>query len=184
MNNYQDMIRNIADKILNEQLKYRDTILIGDNSVGKSDLLRELLERSIDGDIYYLDTVNRCFTVKKVEFARKKKGITYNQSIIDTRLDEQYFNLQDSFNVYGTLTEGVEELYPYYGNKVRQLFKEFLGFDFSIEQDIEKYSLINGQKRRLSNGHQALIRIFFELQYYQETVVNDRKKRRLKEDGN
>jgi len=178
MNNYQDMIRNIADKILNGGLKYRDTILIGDNSIGKSDLLRELLKKNEDGEMYYLDTVNRRFLVEKVEFNRKKKDIAFNRSIVETRLDEQYFNLQDSFNIYGTHTEGIETLYPYYEKKVKQLFKEFLNIDFTVEQDIEKYSIINGQKRRLSNGYQALIRIFFELQYYYDTVVKEADKER------
>ena len=75
MNNYQDMLSNIADKILNKQLKFKDTILIGDNSIGKSDLLKELLMYSKDGEIYYLDTVNRRYLVEKVEFEREKKNL-------------------------------------------------------------------------------------------------------------
>lgn len=178
MHNYQNMIKNIADKIVNEKLTYNDTILIGDNSIGKSDLLRELLKRNQEDEMYYVDTVNRCFVVEKVEFERKKKNMEYNRAILDTRLEERYFNLQDSFNVYGTLTEGIEDLYPYYGEKVKQLLKEFLNIDFDVRQDIEKFSVINGQKRRLSNGYQALIRIFFELQYYQDTVVEKGAKKR------
>lgn len=113
MSNYQNMINSIADKILKKQMKYKDTIIIGDNSIGKSDLLRELLMRSKDGEMYYLDTVNRRFLVERTVFEKKKKNIAYNQAIVNTRLKEQYFNLQDSFNLYGTLTEGIEELYPY-----------------------------------------------------------------------
>lgn len=178
MSNYQSMIGTIADKILEGQLKYRDTILIGDNSVGKSDLLRELLERDGDGGIYYLDTVNRRFLIERVEFEQKKRGIAYNQAVINTRLDEQYFNLQDSFNVYGTLTEGIEVLYPYYGDIVKQLFYEFLNLRFTVEKDIDNYCMIDNHVRRLSNGFQALIRIFFELQYYQDTIVRHGAKQR------
>ena len=178
MNNYQDMLSNIADKILNKQLKFKDTILIGDNSIGKSDLLKELLMYSKDGEIYYLDTVNRRYLVEKVEFEKREKELEYNQAIIETRLQEQFFNLQDSFNVYKTSTEGIENLYPYYEEKVRSLFKEFLNVDFSIKKDIVNYSVIDGVVRRLSNGYQALIRIFFELEFYNDKVVNKGDKSR------
>lgn len=178
MNNYQNMLSNIVDKILNEQLKYRDTILIGDNSIGKSDLLKELLIHSKNGEIYYLDTVNRRYLVENVEFEKKQKDIEYNQTIVETRLQERFFNVQDSFNVYGTLTEGIENLYPYYEEKVRKLFKEFLNVEFLIKRDIENYSMINGVVRRLSNGYQALIRIFFELEFYNDTVVKKENKSR------
>lgn len=178
MNSYQNMIENLADKIWNGQLKYQNTILIGDNSIGKSDLLRKLLKREKNDGIYFLDAVNRRFLVERVEFEKRKKAITYNSKILETRLDEKFFNLEDSFQIFGTATEGVEVLYPYYGDKVRMLFKAFLKHDFSVKKDIENYAVIDGSERRLSNGYQAMIRIFFELEYYQDMIVKYKKKDR------
>ncbi len=178
MSSYQNMIRSLVDKIWDGQLKYQNTILIGDNSIGKSDVLRELLRKDKNGGIYFLDAVNRRFLIERVEFEKKKKDITYNSKILDTRLDKMYFNVADSFQIFGTATDGVEVLYPYYGDKVKRIFKEFMKCDFSVEKDIENYAVIDGCKRRLSNGYQALIRIFFELEYYQDMVVIRKEKDR------
>ena len=82
MNNYQNMIKTLADKIWDGLLIHLDTIIIGDNSIGKSDLLQELIERDKDGGIYFLDVVNRRFLIERVEFEKKKKDIEYNKKII------------------------------------------------------------------------------------------------------
>lgn len=176
MNNYQNMIKILADKIWNGQLTHKDTILIGDNSIGKSDLLQELIKRDQDGGIYFLDVVNRRFLVERVEFEKKKKDIVYNKRILETRSDKKFFNQEDSFQIFGTATDGIESLYPYYENKVKELFREFTDHNFTVKRDIDNYVLIDGKERRLSNGYQALIRIFFELEYYQDKVVKYGKK--------
>lgn len=178
MNSYQNMIKSLVDKIWDGQLKYQNTILIGDNSIGKSDVLRELLKKDKNGGIYFLDAVNRRFLAERVEFEKRKKDISYNSKILETRLDKKYFNLEDSFQIFGTATEGVEVLYPYYGDKVRKIFKEFVKRDFSVEKDIDSYAVVDGCRRRLSNGYQALIRMFFELEYYQDMVVDRKEKDR------
>lgn len=177
MNNYQNMIKTLADKIWDGLLIHLDTIIIGDNSIGKSDLLQELIERDKDGGIYFLDVVNRRFLIERVEFEKKKKDIEYNKKIIETRSDRRFFNQEDSFQIFGTATDGIESLYPYYAHKVRGMFKEFTNHDFLVKRDIDNYALIDGKERRLSNGYQALIRIFFELEYYQDMVVKYGKKK-------
>lgn len=40
---YQTMLMEIKNKILNKELKHRNTIIVGDNSSGKSELLKQLL---------------------------------------------------------------------------------------------------------------------------------------------
>ena len=75
MSNYQNMINYLSDKIINNEFKYSDTIIIGDNSIGKSDLLKMVVEKNNDEKIYYLDMVNRRFSDQKVEFKRKQSEL-------------------------------------------------------------------------------------------------------------
>lgn len=177
MNNYQSMLSNLSKKIIENKFPYSNTILMGDNSIGKSELLRNLIQcdKTKSGAIYYLDAVNRQFSPEKVDFIRKEKKIPYNSAIIDLRIDEKFFNLCDSFNVYGTVVEGVEELYPLYEQELKVLMKEFLDVDINIRKNIQIYVEINGEERKLSSGFQALVRIFLELLYYQDSVVDKKE---------
>ena len=62
-----DSLNNISRKIVDRDLKYADTIIIGDNSSGKSLLLRMLVEKACDTDsVYFIDAANRGFDVTKV----------------------------------------------------------------------------------------------------------------------
>lgn len=65
MENYQNMLKEIKEKIVNKNLKYTNMIIIGDNSSGKSDILRDLL---IDQEYgyYFIDSVNRSFNYEKI----------------------------------------------------------------------------------------------------------------------
>lgn len=48
------------------ELPYSDTILIGDNSSGKSELLKRLLMKSGFSQWYLIDSVNRYFNVGQI----------------------------------------------------------------------------------------------------------------------
>ena len=41
---YQAMVSDLCEKMIGEQLPYKDTILLGDNSSGKSDVLKGVIE--------------------------------------------------------------------------------------------------------------------------------------------
>ena len=85
-------------------------IILGDNSSGKSIIVRELIADRIDEKgIYFIDAVNRGFDVTMV--TRTVEKPKYKDTIIRTRIDDSYFNLKDSFNCYGTLTERIEQVY-------------------------------------------------------------------------
>lgn len=166
-----DSLNNISRKIINRDLKYADTIIIGDNSSGKSMLLRMLIEKVGDSDsIYFIDAVNRGFDVTKV--TNDIRESEYKRTIINTRIQEEYFNIKDSFNCYGTVTERIEEMYYPLENKLQELFESLTKERFRIVKgdNLGEVQFKEG-RALLSSGYQAIIRILMELLYYQEKCV-------------
>ena len=145
-----EMMRHLIDKILEDELPYRDSVVIGDNSSGKTLLLR--------------------FDVKKI--SRTDRKPEYKKTILETRLQEAYFNLVDSFNCFGTLTERIEIIYRLYEKETQELFYELTNDRFQVIYDhpIGEVEFGNGQGL-LSSGYQAIIRILLELLYYQEMEI-------------
>lgn len=166
-----EMLDHIVDKMANEKLPYIDSIVIGDNSSGKTMLLKLFIEKiKNDGAVYFIDAVNRGFDVKKISKTIKKP--VYKKTILDTRLQDMNFNLADSFNCFGTLTERVEIIYQLYEKEVQDLFYELTSDRFKIHYDdpIGEVDFGDG-KGLLSSGYQALIRILLELLYYQDMEI-------------
>lgn len=162
-----EMITQIVEKIVNQELRYEDTILIGDNSSGKSELLRRLISAlGLSPEVYFIDAVNRSFSVKDV--SRTRTVPAYTDWILKTRLDSEHFNLEDSFNCYGTRTERIEMIYLLFEKKLQTLFCELTGTVFQLLPD-----RVAGEVKFpegvgiLSSGYQALARILLELLYFE-----------------
>ncbi len=166
-----EMINHIIDKITNEELPYTDSIIIGENSGGKTLLLKLFIEKIKNHSaVYFIDAVNRGFDVKKVSKTNQRPK--YKKTILDTRLQDANFNLVDTFNCFGTLTERVEIIYQLYEEKVQDLFFELTNDRFKINYDapLGEVDFGNG-KGLLSSGYQAIIRILLELLYYQDMEI-------------
>ena len=119
----QEFLNEIINLLYCNNLNYDDTVIIGDNSSGKSLLLKLLIEKYGNTDkLYFIDAVNRGFDVGMVIKDGKKPE--YKQTIINTRIKKEYFNLQDSFNCYGTLTERIEQIYLLFEKKLQILFEQ------------------------------------------------------------
>jgi len=165
------MLNDIIEKIDANELPYADNVVIGDNSSGKTMLLKLFIERvERKKNVYFIDAVNRGFDVKKI--SRTEKKPEYKRTILETRLREANFNLQDSFNCYGTSTERVEMIYQLYEKEVQNLFSEMTGDQFQViygdplgEVDFEE------GRGLLSSGYQAIVRMFLELLYYQDMEI-------------
>lgn len=168
-------ITKIVKAIRSKQLPYTDTVLIGDNSSGKSLLLKLFIESITEWyTVYFIDAVNRGFDVKKIP-ADPYSG-NYKQELLKTRLRDDFFNLQDSFNCFGTWTERVEGIYWIYEERLQHLFKKLTGESFQIDrQSVLGEVIFEKGKALLSTGYQAMIRILIELLYYEDEV----KKRKL-----
>ncbi len=166
-----ESMRYIVQKIAEGELPYQDHVVIGDNSSGKTLLLKLFLEKNgKSGNIYFIDAVNRNFDTKMVTQTEIKPD--YGKMILKTRLQQDYFNLKDSFNCFGTYTERVEILYKAYENEIQDLFYELTKDRFQILQDDPFGEVDFGSGHGLlSSGYQAIIRILLELLYFQDMEV-------------
>lgn len=170
-----DSLSRLSRMIRDRELEYGDSVVIGDNSSGKSLLLRLLITDSGETDgIYFIDAVNRGFDAEKIiEVAGKPE---YKSTIIRTRIQEEYFNLKDSFNCYGTLTERVEQIYHPYEEPLQDLFHQLTGECFRTVQGsvLGEVQFANGSGL-LSSGYQAIVRLLLELLYYQEKGIQEKQ---------
>lgn len=174
--NYQIMLKEIANKVLNNEFKYKSTIVVGDNSSGKSELLKELLLAQNQG-FYFIDSVNRSFDFEKANRVQHLLG-DY-KSVLKRRLSEECFNLKDSFDFDRSALGSIEQIYFNYNNEIEKIIKGFLNIDFKIElkkDDIlgEKRVLnIEGGIETLSSGYQAIVRLFLEIIYFDSVSENN-----------
>jgi len=170
------MLKEIKNKILNKKLKHKNTIIVGDNSSGKSEILRQLLIEQESG-YYFIDSVNRSFNYEKVSNSDELDE-TY-KSVVKYRLNENNFNLVDTFDLYKTGTDVIEKVYFNYQEELKRLLNSFLGIDFQIT--IKKDEIIGEKKvldiddgiEKLSSGYQAIIRLFLELIYFEDSLEDN-----------
>lgn len=170
----QESLNEIISKLYKNILKYEDTVIVGDNSSGKSLLLKLLIEKYGKTDkVYFIDAVNRGFDVGMI--IKEEKKPEYKQTIINTRIGKEYFNLRDSFNCYGTLTERIEQIYFPFEEKLQTLFEQLTKEKFKVVQGdaLGEVEFKNG-KGLLSSGYQAIVRLLLELIYYQEKCIENK----------
>lgn len=175
---YNNMLKEIKYKIENEKLKYKNTIIIGDNSSGKSELLRNILLDKKEG-YYFIDSVNRSFNYEKIENTQQVRDTYIN--VLEYRLEENIFNLKDSFDFNKTGMGFIEEVYLNFEEELKILIRDFLdiNFDITIEDNSilgkKPKLLIDKNTEKLSSGYQAIIRIFLELLYFKNSYNNINK---------
>lgn len=154
------------EKMEQKTLLHEHSIVIGDNASGKSELIRRFVKRKMDkGEkVYFIDSVNRYFNVDKIDNSTTR--IEKEEKIIATRMNVEYFNAKDSFSMYGTPTECIEMLYSRYEKQVQKMLREFCAISFEVTYPKEKLVKYNEEiEGKLSNGIQALVRIFLEMLY-------------------
>lgn len=166
---YKDMLDRVSQIIKDSE--NQNWIIIGDNSCGKSELLKELVRKQKE-NVYYIDSVNRYMNVGNINVS--EQTVYYDvtvEEIIDWRIRTENFNYKDSFGEQ----EHIERLYPEYVESLCGIMKDFLGIELKIEKEnVDKFgdsivnAYINGEKMELSSGYQALIRIFAEILFYSE----------------
>lgn len=170
-----ECLDSISQKIIEGELRHKDSVIIGDNSCGKSELLKVLINKNgIKENIYFIDAINRGFDVSKI--IEGNRTHEYKNSILSKRIQDDYFNLQDSFNCYDTSVERIEEMYGWLEEKVQDFFEQLTGDRFSINSDsILGEVEFKGGKGKLSSGYQAIVRLLMELSYYQKKCVTEKQ---------
>ena len=177
IDNYENMLAIIVDKINMAKLSHKNSIIIGDNSSGKSEILKKLVNIN-NSRYYFIDTINRTFDVEKI-FNSATELQNYNNVLCDShenvsiyRIQEDIFNLKDSFSMYGKGAGGyIESIFIKHFDELKELVEEFLEIKIEIkkvkfgifsEKDI---LVIDEEIQNLSNGYQAIIRLFLEILY-------------------
>lgn len=162
---YRNMLNRILQEIQREESRH--CIIIGDNSSGKSQLLKEFVEQNMY-NVYYIDAANRYFNADKINMSVNEVSYSVTlKKIIDRRLEAEFFNFQDSFGN----NDYIERLYSYYSDDLHIMMQDFLETKIEFkrqameegfgEGSIETY--INGERAELSSGYQAIFRMFSEL---------------------
>lgn len=170
------MLKEINDKIKNKEFKYENTLIIGDNSSGKSELLKEILKEEKE-NFYFIDSVNRIFNYEIVGKTDKIKN-TY-KSVVKSRLEENIFNLKDSFDIDKSGIGYIEQVYFNFEDELKAMIQELLDIEFNIISENnqilgKRYNLsINGNIEKLSSGYQAIVRILLELIYFKNSIEKE-----------
>lgn len=168
MKSYQSMINRLSGILSEDSLPYEDSIIIGDNSSGKSDILKVLVQSDEVEKYYFIDAVNRYFNVNQI-INRSEPEIIYSKEINIHRMDEDNFNRKDSF-YYRGVPKAIEDFFVNYSVKLTELMCEFLQQKFEIKYGNYGWEVcMDGEIVSLSSGYQALLRIFIEVVYFEKT---------------
>ena len=168
MKSYQEMLNDLSECLKNGKFIYKDNIIIGDNSSGKSDVLKIMMQKDEQKKYYFIGAVNRSFEVEQVG-EEPVENVSYSDEINRNRLKEENFNYRDSFYYLG-VPRAVEDFYANYQFELKKMMNEFLDISFDIrlgEVGWEVY--IDETEVALSSGYQALLRIFIEILYMEST---------------
>lgn len=161
---YQNMIQELRKIFQNDELTYESSIIIGDNSSGKSDVIKGIIEDGITENVYYLDSVNRYFSEDQIMTLNPSERIEYSNDIVGNRIKED--NFKDTF-FYKGAPRAIEDFYLQYENEVRVLMQDFLQAKFEIKRnEVEWQIIVDDEVVKLSSGYQALLRIFLEITYF------------------
>ena len=153
---YQNMMNELADIILENKLQYHDTIIIGNNSSGKSELLKTILFKTDFENWYLIDSVNRYFSAGQIfKMSGEASKAAFSKKIVENRLKEDNYNLRDTFYYMGVPT-AIENFYFEFEGKIKELILQFLGVELEVRQSkVGSGVYLDGIELTLSSGYQA-----------------------------
>lgn len=171
MNSYQSLVNRITELVCENSLNGQNYILIGDNSSGKSEILKNVIEKMLgDEAVYFIDSVNRTFDAKRVVLESDAyENIKYDSiKVVQDRIHPFNFNLQDTFSV----ATSIEQLYSKYCDQITVLCQLLLKRNIQIERVsieaglVENRVMIDGEDTKLSSGYQAILRMLCEIFFF------------------
>lgn len=173
-NDYSIMLNTVVNKILSKELIHKNILITGDNSSGKSELLKIFIKKS-SGSSYFIDAVNRTFNEEQISYIKQEFPDKSYINVTNRRIQEDIFNLKDSFDIFKDGSEKIEAIFYIYEEKLKLLMEEFLNINMEIREKNEIFKknykiYINGNCEKISSGYQAIMRIFAEIIYYTEYV--------------
>ena len=180
MFNIQELAELIYEKTINDlnYFVHRSMVVVGNNSTGKSTLLKELLNKIIiegNDKFYYIDAQNRVVTNStKAEFSVHYSEFSV-RTILTTRFKPDYFAKEDVFDAtYSggvvTYSELMSDL-----NTYNKLFNNFMSCDLKKGLLMRRDSFIEGNDTlyykdnidigSISSSEAAKIRLIMEINY-------------------
>lgn len=179
MYNIQEAAEEIYDKINYNQnfVAHNSLVIVGDNTSGKSSLLKLLLEKADEEDredIYYIDALNRIV----VDVKEQKRDVTYSKysvkEILKTRIQPHFFSNEDVFvdGARGGMVTFSElckdENYRVYNELFNLFFKCCIEkrTEYDLLESEEENLFYNGiEINKISSSEAARIRLIMETNY-------------------
>lgn len=177
--NVKDIIELIKNSIINETkfFLHKDMMLIGENTSGKSNIIKGAIKALNYQGVYFIDSRNRVVPTKGAiigdEFGKYKAS-----EIIKCRLKQNNFNKRDMFS---DDSEGEVILGELIKNRSKyiQLFKETLNIDMIhestnsfVQDEVEQIYINNTSLSEISSGIQSKLRILMEVNFANENQCN------------
>lgn len=173
--NVKQVIDTILKSITNEEnfFRYRDMILIGENTSGKSNIIKGAIKGLKFKDVYLIDSNNRVIPIKRGligdEFDKFKV-----MDLVKCRIKKDYFNKKD---VFSDDSEGEVILGELIKNnaKYKRLFKDILDIEMEyqdsndfVEDEVEQIYIDGSNLAEISSGIQSMLRILMEVNFAYE----------------
>ncbi len=177
MQNIYESVSKLYNDIVNETdfYKHRNLIITGSNAIGKTQLIKDILKKSLresQNIFYYIDPKNRVMIDRDNITLVKKLSELSTDEILRHRLKDGVFTVLDEFAqqnsggavAFDELLDNIEEY-----NKMYQTF-----FGFTIEKVMttdnfltRQMVIVNGRTNLnvISNSEAAKMRILMEVNY-------------------
>ncbi len=177
MQNIYESVSKLYDDIVNETnfYKHRNLIITGSNAIGKTQLIKDILKRSLkeaQNLFYYIDPKNRVMVDRDNITLVKKLSELSTEEILEHRLKDGVFTVLDEFaqqNSGGAVAfdELIENIEIY-----NDMYQEFFGFSVEKVTTTDNFLsrqmiIVNGKTNltMISNSEAAKMRILMEVNY-------------------
>ncbi|WP_024292374.1 hypothetical protein [Lacrimispora indolis] len=149
----------------------KNLVLVGLSSSGKSKILKDMIEKLFDENIYFIDSPNRVIKTSIGTFNSFEDFKV--KDVLTCRNKEKYFGAKDVFSE----EIGTELILSELNKKkifYKKLFKEVINKRLTFDEDlpfgeltdaIESFKLDNIDLNHISSGYQAQIRILMEVNF-------------------
>lgn len=172
----QDVVNLIKKSIINNVnfYQYKDMIIIGENTSGKSKMLKDSIGAlNNNTNIYFIDCKNRVIPTKKGLIIDEFNKFKISE-IVDERIKKDNFNKKDIFSIGAESEIALGELIKN-NSKYIELFKEVLDINMKCEEttglvqdEVEQIYINSDNLREISSGIQSMLRILMEVNFASE----------------
>ncbi|MBN9645572.1 ATP-binding protein [Terrisporobacter glycolicus] len=177
--NVKEVINLIVESVNQEKkiFKYKDMILIGENTSGKSKIIKECIKKMNYNDVYFIDSNNRVILTDDTQRLMNDEFCKFKvQDIVRCRIKKDYFNKKDVFSEDSGGEIILGELINH-NSKYTKLFFEVLEIDMVYENleesnfitdEVEQVYINKTNLREISSGIQSMLRILMEVNFAYE----------------